>query len=99
MKRNTVYLIIIAIVLVAVAIIVVPTMLTEKTGDDRPDQKQEPDDASESPTLNEHEQTALADAEVMTTRKLAEDKNRTVAELRASNRMTDERADEIDAPE
>ena len=99
MKRNTVYLIIIAIVLVAVAIIVVPTMLTEKTGDDQPDQKQEPDAASESPTLNEHEQTALAAAEVMTTWKPAEDKNRTVAELRASHLMTDDRADDIVEPD
>jgi len=99
MKRNTLYLIIIAIALVAVATIVVPTMLAGKDADDQPQPDQSSDAASESPALNENEDTALEAAEIMTTWKPAEDKNRTAAELRASHLMTDDRADDIVEPD
>lgn len=100
MKRNTIYLLLVAIVLIAVAIIVVPTMIAGNDADDQPKQQdQSPDAASESPELTENETTALEAAEIMTTWEPADDHNRTAAELRASHLMTDDRADEIVEPD
>jgi len=65
---------------------------------DGPDEKR---NSAETPTPTEmqFEAEALQAAEVMTTWKPAEDYNRTDAELRASQLMTDELANSIEAPQ
>lgn len=52
-----------------------------------------------APALTPNERTALEAARIMTTWNPANDYNRTAAEQRAGHLMTDERADNIEAPE
>ncbi len=90
MSRNQLYVLLLALVVGAAAVIVVPIMLQDRD---------EPVTDESSTEEVPDEETALQAAEVMTTWKPAEDYNRTDAELRASQLMTDELANSIEAPQ
>lgn len=90
MSRNQLYVVLLALVVGAAAVIVVPVMLQDRD---------EPVTDESSTDKVPDEDTALQAAEVMTTWKPAEDYNRTDAELRASQLMTDELANSIEAPQ
>lgn len=90
MSRNQLYVVLLALVVGAAAVIVVPVMLQDRD---------EPVMDESSTDKVPDEDTALQAAEVMTTWKPAEDYNRTDAELRASQLMTDELANSIEAPQ
>lgn len=90
MSRNQLYVLLLALVVGAAAVIVVPIMLQDRD---------EPVTDESSTEEVPDEETALQAAEVMTTWKPAEDYNRTDAELRASQLMTEELANSIEAPQ
>jgi len=95
MNRNTLMLIVLAIVVAAVVIVVVPVLLPPNDAD-------ESDPAAQTaPGSDEmrNEDTALDAARIMTTWTPAEDFNRTAAEQRATHLMSEERAEQVVAPE
>lgn len=95
MNRNKLYLIVLGVIVAAVVIFVIPAILPANDTDQSEPTTQ---DAPE-PDETQYEQTALEVAKIMTTWHPATDYNRTAAEDRASRFMTDERADQIVAPE
>ena len=90
MSRNQLYVLLLALVVGAAAVIVVPIMLQDRD---------EPVTDESSTEEVPDEETALQAAEVMTTWKPAEDYNRTDAEIRAAEVMTEELANSIEAPQ
>ena len=90
MSRNQLYVLLLALVVGAAAVIVVPIMLQDRD---------EPVTDESSTEEVPDEETALQAAEVMTTWKPAEDYNRTDAEIRAAEFMTEELANTIEAPQ
>lgn len=90
MSRNQLYVLLLALVVGAAAVIVVPIMLQDRD---------EPVTDESSTEEVPDEETALQAAEVMTTWKPAEDYNRTDAEIRAAEFMTEELANSIEAPQ
>lgn len=95
MKRSTIFVLALIPVVIITALIVVSSLSTDDTSSSG-DSVTEP---SSTPTTQDVEATAVEAAEIMTTWTPHEDFNRTAAEQRAEHLMTDDRADQIVAPE
>jgi len=95
MNRDKLLLIVLAVIVGAVIVIVVPTIWSDNETDERQPTTQEAFNVDET----SYENVALEAATIMTTWHPADDFNRTDAELRASHLMTDERANRIEQPE